>query len=136
MWAQANRRPVNQEGRTLEHGSKPRITDAFPVHGNKRVSKRHRADGFLSSAGRFLSRCPITESHLVCGYPSHVLLPFGSYPFSVTIGKALVLPDGNCILDLVDDLPARIECLSALRAGDGHDNGDITNLKVTDTVNG
>ena len=75
------------------------------------------------------------HGYLKCGYPSHVLLPFGSDPFSVTIGKALVLPDGNCVLDLVDDLPARIECLSAFRAGDGHDHSDVTDFEVTDAVN-
>src|SRR5260370_9580880 len=105
------------------------------MHRIKRVSKRHRADNFLGGASCFLSRSPIMHGNLKCGYPSHILLPFGSYPFSVTIGKELVLPYGNCILDLVDHLSARIECLSALRTSNSYDHGDVTDLEITDAMN-
>jgi hypothetical protein len=123
-------RPVDQERRTREHGSEPRIPGAFSPDGIECVSKRIRADSFLGSLSRFLCRCPIAHSHA-----SHRPLTLGPDPLGVTIGKALVFPDRHGILDLVDDLPTSIECLSALGAGHGHDYGDVTDLEITDTVN-
>jgi len=126
----ARLRAVDKERGTRQDGSEPRISGAVPAHDIQCIGKRIRADGFLRSTGRFLCRCPVTDCDV-----RHRRLAFCPDPLGITIGKTLMLPDRHRLLDLVDDLPARLKRLAALRARHSHDNGNISDLKITDTVN-
>jgi hypothetical protein len=47
-----------------------------------------------------------------------------------------VLPDGHFVLEIVDQFPAGLEGLAAMRTGDGDDDGEVTDPEIPHPVHG
>ena len=52
----------------------------------------------------------------------------------MAIGKVLILPDRNACLDVIDDLRTHSESFFSVCAVNNDEQGNITDLKVTDAV--
>jgi hypothetical protein len=52
----------------------------------------------------------------------------------MTVGKVLILPDRNACLDVIDDLRTHSESFFSVCAVNNDEQGNITDLKVTDAV--
>src|SRR5258708_7974636 len=57
-------------------------------------------------------------------------------PFAVAAGESLVLPDRHGALQVVDQGAARIERCATVAAGHRHDDGEVADGQVTNSVNG
>src|SRR5450631_117992 len=57
-------------------------------------------------------------------------------PFAVAAGEALVLPDRHGRLELIDQHPAGVEGVTAVRTRNCHDDGQLADPQVPDTVHG
>jgi aminoglycoside phosphotransferase (APT) family kinase protein len=57
-------------------------------------------------------------------------------PFAGAVGEPLVLPDGHRGLELIDQRPAGVQCLGAVRAGHRHDHRQVADLQVADAMHG
>ena len=55
-------------------------------------------------------------------------------PLIVTIGKVLILPDRNACLNVIDALRAHSESFFSVCAVNNDEQGNVTDLKVTDAV--
>lgn len=55
-------------------------------------------------------------------------------PLVMTVGKVLILPDRNACLDVIDDLRTHSESFFSVCAVNNDEQGNITDLKVTDAV--
>ena len=55
-------------------------------------------------------------------------------PLIVAIGKVLILPDRDACLDVIDDLRADSESFLSVCAVNNDEQGNVTDLKVTDAV--
>src|SRR3954447_590591 len=60
----------------------------------------------------------------------------GADPFLGTVGERLVLPDRHFVLEIVDQLPAGLEGLSPVRAGNGDHDGEIPDPETPDPMHG
>src|SRR5690349_9023577 len=63
--------------------------------------------------------------------PRSGLRSAGADPLLGAVREALVLPDRNLVLEVVDELAGGRERLRAVRAGDRHDDRDVTHPQFT-----
>src|SRR5262245_57424714 len=58
------------------------------------------------------------------------------HPLGLAVGEALVLPDRDVGLEVLDQRPAGRERLVTVVGGGGHDHGQVADLEVADAVHG
>src|SRR6185437_3899029 len=57
------------------------------------------------------------------------------HPAGVTIQVVLLFPDGQAVLDLIDDVTASAECFVAVRGADTHPDGELAHCERADAMN-
>src|SRR5437762_6048042 len=55
-------------------------------------------------------------------------------PVGITVGKVLLLPDRNVVLEALDPVTGRLERLGAVGRRDAHDHGDLADAERSEPV--